>query len=51
MFSELAVKESTEGISYSLILDMEEFKNTLENLHFEFSKNHENWQINIAITE
>ncbi|KAE9555534.1 hypothetical protein FO519_001302 [Halicephalobus sp. NKZ332] len=43
--------KNNEGISYSLILDIEEFKDTLENLHFEFSKNHENWHINVAITD
>uniref|UniRef100_A0AC35FA47 Uncharacterized protein n=1 Tax=Panagrolaimus sp. PS1159 TaxID=55785 RepID=A0AC35FA47_9BILA len=51
MFSELAAQETMEGISYSLVTDKEEFTRNVENLHFEFSKNHEDWQINLAVTD
>lgn len=51
MFSELIAQETMEGISYSLITDKDEFTRNIENLHFEFSKNHEDWKIDLAVTE
>lgn len=51
MFSELAAQETMEGISYCLVTEREEFQRNVENLHFEFSKNHEDWQIDLAVTE
>uniref|UniRef100_A0AC34FBX4 Dynein heavy chain n=1 Tax=Panagrolaimus sp. ES5 TaxID=591445 RepID=A0AC34FBX4_9BILA len=51
IFSELAAQETMEGIAYSLVADKEEFTRNVENLHFEFSKNHEDWQISLAVTD
>uniref|UniRef100_A0A7E4UZB5 DHC_N2 domain-containing protein n=1 Tax=Panagrellus redivivus TaxID=6233 RepID=A0A7E4UZB5_PANRE len=51
MFSELAQLETMEGIPYGIVLNKAEHIRTLENLHFEFCRNHEDWQIDLAITD
>ncbi|KAI6200995.1 hypothetical protein M3Y96_00793900 [Aphelenchoides besseyi] len=51
LYSEMAGFESMDGITYGIITRRNDFIKTLENLHFEYTKNHEGFQINLTITD
>lgn len=51
MFSEMAGVDVLEGLAYGIIMDKEEFNRSLENLHFEYCRNHEEFRINLVMTK
>ncbi|KAH7716929.1 Protein DHC-4 [Aphelenchoides avenae] len=51
LFSELSGLETMEGIPYGIVVSRTEFNRTLENLHFEYSRNHEDYRINLVVTD
>ncbi|KAI6241729.1 Dynein heavy chain, cytoplasmic [Aphelenchoides fujianensis] len=51
LYSEMSGMETMDGITYGIVTRRNEFIKNLENLHFEYTKNHEGYQINVTITD
>lgn len=50
LYSEITEMDSMDGINYGVVR-RNNFIKALENLHFEYTKNHEDFQIKLVITE
>ncbi|CAD5220685.1 unnamed protein product [Bursaphelenchus xylophilus] len=51
LYSEMAGQETMDGLNYQIISKRSDFNKTLENLHFEYTKNHEGFNIDLVITD
>ncbi|CAD5214708.1 unnamed protein product [Bursaphelenchus okinawaensis] len=51
LYSEMAGQETMDGLNYQIIAKRSDFNKTLENLHFEYTKNHEGFNIDLVITD
>lgn len=50
LFSEIARMETTDGINYGIVR-RSDHNRALEGLHFEYTKNHDGFRIDLVITE